>query len=159
MKVVFTRESLATAYEDAKELFELHWDEIGTTKDVMQYCPNLPAYAELERLGMLKILTCREVVDGQPGPILGYFYTIIMPHLHYAASLCSFCDIFFLNKAHRHGLLGFQLLREADKMLQELGVVKSFIPVKIAHPKAQAMLERLGYCPHEIVMTKLLGGA
>lgn len=159
MKVVFAQENLTTTYEDAKTLFESHWEEIGTTKESMPYSPNLPAYAELERLGMLKILTCREVVNGEPGHILGYFYTIVMPHLHYSSSLCSFCDIFFLDKAHRYGLLGFQLLREADKMLKELGVVKSFIPTKIAHPKARVLLERLGYHAHEVVMTKLMEGA
>jgi GNAT superfamily N-acetyltransferase len=152
MKVVFAQEKLATAYEDGKALFLAHWDEIGTTKEVMQYEPNLPAYAAMERLGMLRILTARD----ETGAMIGYFYAIIMPHLHYRASICSFCDIFFLDPTHRQGLLGYQLLREATKMLEGLGVVKSFIPTKIAHPTAGKLLERLGYHPHEVVYTKLL---
>lgn len=136
---------------DIQPLIEDHWQEIGIHKDKMKLNPDYNAYYSLEKLGMLHIVTARESDE-----LVGYFISIVQPHIHYKSNIQAMNDILFVDKRFRGRSLGIKLFLFAEKELKKIGV--SFISI---HSKTQQdlkpLVERLGYTHSENVYTKWIG--
>lgn len=132
-------------------LFPLHWQEVANDKDKIKLNVWYAAYDEMAKIGQLHIVTVR---DGER--IVGYHWTIIRPHLHYADSLTAYTDVYFLHEDYREGMNGVNLFKFVEASLRAKGVEKMYTASKVKLDKS-AIFERLGWTLAETVYTKYIG--
>jgi len=116
--------------------------------------PNWEAYANLDRGEILRVLTVRV-----SGVLVGYHFVLVFPHLHYASTLWSQTDMFWLDPAYRSGWTGYRLLRIVRDTLKENGVKVHYCPTKL-HFEFEGIgriMDRLGYKPIETIYAQYLG--
>jgi GNAT superfamily N-acetyltransferase len=157
--IVYAVEPFDTAFEEAQELLQEHWEEIALNKDTIKLDIDVSRYKELADKGVLHIVTAR---DGNiqksawdPGKLIGYHVGMIVPHLHYKSTLHGITDIFFIHPDYRKGRIGINLFKYVEKSMKERGVVKLMTAVKL-HLDVGAIFERLGWTPIERLYSKML---
>jgi len=150
MTITYAVEPLADCRTEIEGLLYEHWLEVARDHDVIPLDPDWSEYERLDASGELHLVICR--LDGH---VIGYYVTIIRPHLHYKSTLHGFVDVYFLKKEYRHGKIGMQLFVEAEKALKQRGVVKLFSGTK-THLDVSPLFERLGWKTTETLFTKVL---
>jgi GNAT superfamily N-acetyltransferase len=139
LEVEFKQELLHSCYDDAQELFKLHWDDVALNKDIIKLNPDYQSYEAAEKAEMLKIFTARS-----EGVLVGYFAALVQRGLHYKDHIFAQNDVLFLHKAHRKGMTGAKLIRFAENCLKDDGVSVLFINTKV-HAPLDPLLNRLGF--------------
>jgi len=149
--VVFQVEKFSKAQPEIADLCVEHYEEIANHKDTIPLDPDWERYRQMEDAGMLSLVTARE-----EGKLVGYSIFFIAPHMHYKSTLAASNDVVFLKSTHREGSTGIRLIKEAERVLQELGVHKVVWHVK---PKKNfgVVLQRLGYQEEEQIWGRILG--
>lgn len=159
----FSVENWFDCKEDMAKLFPLHWEEIAD-----QRIPLDVWYEQYDRIaedGQLHIVTirdkdtcgaCQKCENAQKGKLIGYYWAIVRPHLHYQQSLTAYTDIYFIHPEHRKGMLGVNLFKFAEQSLKERGVQRMYIASKTKLDMS-LIFERLNFSKTEIVYTKLIG--
>lgn len=154
MSLTYQKERFADIMVELAPLFVWHWDEIASDKDVIPLDPAWDQYLILDDIDQLHIITARDGAE-----LVGYFFAVVHPHLHYKTSLTAWSDIFYLLPRYKQGLAAGvrlrRLIREAEKMLRDLKVQKVYIVTKKQHDLSR-LLDREGYRFVELVHTKLL---
>ena len=149
-------------------MFHAHYLEIATDQEIKPLDPDLDRYQELEDLGMLRIFTARDqpkvVTDylrdtskkiqdktGIPatlrattGPLIGYFNSFVMKHIHYQQTTIALNDIMYVEPAHRGGTVGYRLVKLAKADLKNLGADILIIHMKCDYP-FRPLLTKLGF--------------
>lgn len=131
-------------------MFLQHWKEIALDQSVIKLDPDWQRYCLMEVQNQLHIMTVREGTK-----LIGYYFAIVLPHLHYKSSYTAYSDIFYILPEYRRGLAGYKLFRETEKMLKDLGVQKSYVMTK-THLPITMLMKRLKYRFIERIYTKLL---
>lgn len=150
--VVFAVESWATYAADAPFLWQRHWREVGLDHEAVPLDMDVARYAELDRLGMLHIVTGRV-----RGNLVGYFTGVVSCHLHYASTLHCLVDLYYLEPLWRRGMTALRLFGTAHRTLKERGVVKVLSGTKLHDGlDASRLFEFMGYRLTEKQFTKLL---
>lgn len=146
----FKQEFLATCFEEAGELFELHYREIALNQDAIKLNPDIEQYEEAEKIGALKIFTARD-----EGKIVGYFAVLVTRSLHYADHIYANNDVIFLHPEYRKGFTASKLIKFALDCLAQDGISMVFINTKLHRP-FDILLRRLGFDHVENVYAKRL---
>lgn len=131
-------------------LFPLHWEEIANDKDKIKLDVWYDAYDEMAKSGQLHIFTANH-----DNLVVGYYWSIVRPHLHYKGSLTNYTDIYFLHPNYRQGMNGYNMIKFVEESLKDTGVQKIYIASKKKHDMS-LIFERLGYKECEIVYTKVI---
>lgn len=135
----YQRESLMQAQWEMEPLIKLHWLEMMGDQPEIDCDVDWDQYSVLENIGAIHFYTARDA-----GVLVGYHNTIITPHLHSKKTLHGLVDYVYLHPDYRRGFIGVNLLKGADRSLEELGVKKIVSGVKLHHDHGR-ILERLGY--------------
>ena len=151
MKPEYKQEFLHTCKDDAKELLEMHYDEIALNKDKIKLNPDWESYHTLEELGKLSIFTVRD-----NGKLVGYFVLLVSNSLHYADHVYAINDIIYVHPDYRKGFLGIRLIKFAESCLKKDGVSIIMINTTM-HKDFGKILSRIGYNPIETVHSKYIG--
>lgn len=128
-----------------------HHKEVDVNNYDLELNPDWKQYYKLEEAGALRILTARD-----NGKLVGYFFTLVWPSLHFAQVLQATSDILYVMPEYRRGGTGAKLIKEAEKMMQDAGATRGYIVAK-ANTAAARMLPRQGYKLVENVFFKVLG--
>ena len=130
MALTFQTESLfPDLFFEMKPLLERHWNEIALKDAFGPVDIDENAYRALYECGMLHVTTARD-----EGRLVGYAVYFVMHNFHYKTRRVP---------EYRKGLVGFRLLREADRALS--GMVDIIVnKVKAAHDCGR-LFERMGY--------------
>jgi hypothetical protein len=139
---------------DLPPLFLAHWKEVAIDRDRIALEPNFRQYQALDEAGCLAIQTAR-----WDGDLAGYFFTLIVPHLHYQSCLAGLTDMYYLNERARVGWGYPRFFRYVMRDLAERGVKKHWTMTKChLNPSLGQLWERMGYRRTETVYTKILEG-
>ena len=124
--------------EEMKPMTVDHLEEIPSFPDIKPGI-DFALYAKMEELGVLRAYVARH-----EGKMVGYAIFIVADHPHYKGSLQATQDCIFLDKEHRRGWDGINLIRFCDDQLKDEGVdvVYQFTSKK---PDFSLVLGRLGY--------------
>ena len=147
MALTYQRERLVEIIHDLPALFAAHWVELGSEDELE---PDWVRYAGMDASGVLHCLTVRD-----EGKLVGYFFALITPSLHYKSLLTAYSDGFFLLPEYRKGMAGVKLLTLAEKYLAELGVKTVYLVTRVGHGYGN-LLTRLGFAPFEEIHRKSL---
>jgi hypothetical protein len=117
--IKYQQESFDTVIDDIQGLLELHKNELCMFGEDIELNPNWSKYKELDKIGILNIITMRK-----NGILIGYYISIIFRHLHYNFTI-SCNDILYIVKKYRgHAMTFFRFIQ---KHLEDRGVkVMSF---------------------------------
>jgi len=152
LKFEFHVENFETWYQDAKWLLEAHYEELSLDKDRVKMCLHCQRYLDMERLGMLHIVTMR-LGDGK---VAGYYIAMILPHMHYKDSGdMAYTDMYFIHPDYRVGGAGMKMLVFVEESLRRRGVLKAYITTKLKQDHT-TLLEGLGWKATDKVFTKFL---
>lgn len=136
--LTFQRERPHELLDEARPLFEAHYNEIAHYQDIALDI-NEAAYCQLEEAGLLRCFTAR-----YNGELVGYCVFIVRPNLRYSQSLQASQDILYLDKSRRGALYGKRLLEYCEDRLRAEGV-----QVVYQHSKADAQIrEAIGEIGH-----------
>ncbi len=149
-ELVFARENGLEVFDEALPLVLAHYQEIATWHDI-PLDPDLAAYAEVERAGMLRTYCARNAY----GQLVGYAVFLVRHNLHYRQSKQALQDVLYLDPAYRGRALGLRFIRWCDEQLAAEGVQVVYQHVKRAHDFGP-LLERLGYQPLETTYARRL---
>lgn len=148
--VTFQIETLDECLEEMKPFLKLHWEEVALYKDKILLNPDYNKYYELEKIGILRISTARD-----EGKLVGYFISMIQPHIHYQDHLYAVNDILYLDESYRGADVAIGLFQFAEEDLKDLGVSVLIIAMKTAKP-FDALCEALDYTNVERVYSKYI---
>lgn len=123
--LTFMVETWADCRTEMAPLWFVHWQEIAIHRDVIALDPDLEQYAAMQAAGMLCLLIAR-----CEGRMVGYYASIIKPHLHYRTVLHAFTDVYYLLPEFRKGRNGIRLIDAAKRVWRERGVKKAFTATK-----------------------------
>ena len=139
VQAVFSRESFALSWADARPLLHKHWIEIAYYQDI-PLDPDVERYQALDDSGKLRIYTAR--VDNR---LVGYAVFFVSLHPHYKTSLQASEDVLYLDPDYRRWHLGSSLIDYAERELAGEGVAAIYQHVKAKHPALGAILTSKGY--------------
>lgn len=149
--LTFQVEKWADCVAEMRPLWPEHWKELALDQEQIALGCDEAKYEQGDAMGCLHIVTAR--TDGK---LVGYYYGMLMNHLHYfGAGLMCYSDVYFLKPEYRRGLNGVRFLRFIEDSLKDRGVVKLYISTK-AHQDHGQLFERLGMKLSDRVFTKLL---
>jgi len=154
--MIFQKESWSSYFQEARGLWEEHYRELCQDPARMAMGPDEEWYREMDRRGVLHILTAREdEVPGVLGELRGYCISVIRRHTHYPV-LCAFEDSFWLHPSCRKGPTGIKLIREALREYKALGVQRVFF-MSIESLPTDRLFEFLGFVQTHKTWSKWIG--
>lgn len=139
----------------SRYLWNAHWDEIASHKEVRHFDPNLEPRRLLFAKNLLVVMTAR-----QAGRVIGYIDWILFPDPQVRDQLTAETDIYYVEPRDDRALVMLQLMRRSCVELQRRGVyiARPRTKLKTEGPGRGAGLlwERLGFHPFEIIYAKVL---
>lgn len=149
--VIYAVEPLAECLEEMKPILRQHYEEVAMYKDKIELNPDYTKYLAMSDLGILHVVTAR-----LKGELIGYFISVLSPHIHYSDHTYAVNDILFIKEEYRYSGVGVTMFKYAEKQLKELGVSVITIHMKTALP-FDALCQGLGYDYAERQYTKYIG--
>lgn len=139
MNVIIQREKFIDIEGELPALFARHYDEMPFDKSAdldMDYS----RYEKLEDLNVLHCLTAR--IEGE---IVGYFFNMVVPHLHHKGVIMSASDIVFVLPENRNGTgAGLKLIKRGIEEMKALGVKKINMAARVG-TQLNKLLPLLGF--------------
>lgn len=149
--LTFQHEKWADCVAEMRLIWPEHWASLALDQAQIRLGVDEAKYEQGEALGCLHIVTARA-----DGTLIGYYYGMLMNHLHYRdAGVMCYSDVYYLKPEFRQGGAGARFMAFILASLKEAGVVKLYISTKI-HDDHGALFERLGMQCTDRVFTKLL---
>jgi hypothetical protein len=147
----FQVEKWSDALPELRPLFRLLWDDVAVDKDKFTAECDEAKYAELEKIGMLHLVTARS-----GGELVGYFLMFLTPNAHYkGAGVMGFTDMYYMKPSFRKGNAGIKMFSFMEQTLKEKGVVKAYTSHKLHRDRGE-MFEFLGWKATDMVYSKCL---
>ena len=141
--------------EKIAELFELaklHNDEVGEFEG-SEFTIDTNMYMQLQDMDIAKAFIARDI---ETLNAVGYIIYLVMPHPHFKDILIAKEDGLFVDKQHRGSMLGYKLIKYADKVLSDkygVDAITQTATEKFDHSK---MLIKLGYSKIETTYMRRL---
>lgn len=150
MALEFARERAQDLWGEIIPLLIEHKAEIAHYPDI-ELDPDVAAYNACEDVDLLRCYTAR-----MNGALIGYACFFVKRNMHYRRSLQALQDVLFVSKPHRHGRVGYKLIRFAESSLQLERVQVIFQHIKVNTPETIALFRKMDYEPVDVIMAKRL---
>ena len=137
--ITFQCERWADCVEEMRPLWEEHFAELALNQDRVSLRCDEDKFAQGDAAGCLHIVTVRS-----DRLLVGYYYGILMHHLHYRDSgLMCYTDAYFIRPEFRRGITGVRFLAVIKRSLRDRGVVKLYMTTKV-HQNHGELFARMG---------------
>ncbi len=154
--LTFQRERSEDLWIEIMPLLHEHKDEISHYPDI-ELDPDVGTYNQCEEIGMLRCYTVRQSFLTVPGTeLIGYAIFFVKPNMHYKNSLQAIQDVLFVTKPHRHGRVGYRLIKYSEEQLRDEGVQVVYHHLKCNRPETIALFHKLGYEDIDLIVAKRL---
>ena len=134
--LTFQRERAHELLDEARPLYEAHYEEIAFYKDI-PLIVNETAYMQAEEAGALRCFTAR-----YNGELVGYVVYTVKHNPRYSTSLQALQDILFVDKTKRGALIGKRLIEFSYERLKSEGVQLVIQHCKVS-PEIKALLSEM----------------
>jgi predicted GNAT superfamily acetyltransferase len=143
----FRRISLAEL-QQAAELIRAHWEEVALSKDLMVLDPDWAKYELLDASGGLLV-----VGAFAEERLIGYSVGLVTGHMHYRGLVYYQNDALFVDRQHRRGEVGLNLIQCSESLAEEQGA-KFFCWHAKQGTALDALLSRKGYAVQDIIYSR-----
>jgi GNAT superfamily N-acetyltransferase len=148
--LTFQREPAYALWYEIMPLLIEHKEEIAHYHDI-PLDPDIPAYNQCEEMGMLRCYTAR-----LNGELIGYACFFVKHNMHYKGSLQGLQDVLFVAKAHRHGRVGYRLIKFSEEELRKEGVQVVYQHLKCNRPEIITLFHKMDYEDIDLIVAKRL---
>ena len=131
-----------------QKLFEDHWDEVASHKEIRSLNIHLEAYKQLNDLNLLICIGAFE-----DDVIVGYSVNFLAVDLHDCTKVISQNDAIYVDPKYRKGSVGIKLIKAIEKESADRGATFVNWHAKVNTP-LDHVLEKLGYGVKEIIYAK-----
>lgn len=136
--------------EEMAKLIPAHWEEVALYKDKIELDFWFEKYDQAAKSGEFHVITIRD-----DHKIVGYYWFMLRPHLHYKNSLTAYTDMFYIHPKYRKGFNGINLFKFFEKTAKEMGAERIITSCKTSLDLSR-VFERLKWDKVEYVFSKLL---
>ncbi len=137
--VIIAKERLADAWDEVFQIALEHWKETEAYRHGQGFAPDKDRYLRYEQAGIYHQYTARE-----DGVLIGYGGFYIMPSMHTQQMIANE-DTYFILPSHRKGRTALNLFRAMEKEAQRLGAVELMLTTKVSNPRAELIVQHMGY--------------
>ena len=155
MNIEYDEGSISEHWQAVKEMFENHWDEVGFGDFDLKCRIDWAQLMFLEAKGLLLIYGAR---DKDTGEVIAYLGAIINYHPFMLGKKIAYTSGFYLKPEYRKGLIGYKLLKNAEKYFKEKKGIDFFQIGNNINFDISPLLKRLGYQKTDELYTKQLKG-
>lgn len=148
--ITLQRERSSDLWPEIMPLLIEHKDEIAHYQNI-ELDPDQLAYDQCEMMGMLRCYTAR-----LNGVLVGYACFFVKHNMHYSKSLQAVQDVLFVTKPHRHGRVGYRLIKFSEEQLQSEGVQVVYQHLKCNRPETIMLFHKMGYEDIDLIVAKRL---
>lgn len=138
--------------EEIKPIVEKHSAEIDRYLDKIELSPAYDKYIELYQNGLLHCYTVRD-----DGILIGYYVSIILPHMHYSKDLYAINEILYVDPDYRKSEVAGEMFSRVESIYRDKGVSVMLFNMKTDH-KFSGLADSLGFDEAEVVYSKCLKG-
>lgn len=149
--ITYQEEALFDVWDEMSAHWPAHYAEVGLNTDKVKLEPDVETYRVLDSVGQIHVVTVR-----CDGALVGYHVAFVHPHLHYRSSLSAYSDVYYIDPAHRGGVVGFKLFIETEKFLKRRGVKRWYTGTKMKKDMAR-IFERRRFKEVERQFCKYIG--
>ena len=149
--ITYQTELLHCVIEELKPLIECHQEEVDLFRGKVLLNPAYEKYVAMSKMDMLHLSTVR---DGDT--LIGYYLSVIQPHLHYSDVLYAINDILYLDPSYRHREIAEGLLEYVEDEYRSLGVTVMTLNMKY-NVRFESLMEKRGLEKKEELYMKYLG--
>lgn len=149
--ITYQVENWDDCWEEMSAMWQAHYEEVALHKSKIKLDPDMATYDALNSAGSLHVVTVRK-----DAKIIGYHIAIVRPHLHYRTSLSAYSDVYYVDPAHRKGMVGVKLFIETEKLLKQRGVERFYTGTKMSKDMSR-IFEHLGFDEVERQHCKYIG--
>lgn len=142
--------TMAKVFEEARALFEPHWNEVAVHKQLRPLDIDTERFEEASNKGNFVGVCAR--VDGVVVGYAGYF---LSRHPHYKTWIVAKCDVLFVHPEHRNIFIATGLLKKAEEYLRSLGV-NSMVSGTKKHKDLESLFKFMGHEAIETLYEKVL---
>jgi len=136
--ITFQEETLNQGLiEEAKDILKLHSEELNELTFSLN--PDWSMYQQLANNNVLHVVTARDCKK-----LVGYYVSIIYPHLHYKGVIVAENDLHYLLSEYRKGWAGYKFLKYTIQLLKERNVDMITHSMTVRHSYLP-LAERLGF--------------
>jgi GNAT superfamily N-acetyltransferase len=154
--VAFFAAPITSIREEGRGLFLRHWLEASASR-LRPLSISWETYEAREQDGCIESVIARDM--DHDGELIGYAVYLLYQHIHYATSVAD-SDAFFLARHKRRGWVAVRMLRAAEALLKERGVIEIWqrflTDVRPGRGRSdlKPLFRYLGYRPVELAMRR-----
>jgi GNAT superfamily N-acetyltransferase len=131
-------------------MFQRHWTELATNKEMMVLRPDVERYRILELGGCL--ISIGAFLGDE---LIGYSVNFVTHHMHYSDLIVCQNDILYVDKPHRKGATGIRLILETEKVAKARGAHMVGWHAKPG-TALEGLLPRMGYRVQDVCFTRTI---
>lgn len=139
MALTFKEELFEDLISELPPLLYQHWDELANHKDIRPLDVDYAGYIQLNRLGLVRIFTCRD-----EGKLVGYTSFAVKNNMHYKTWKYAVCDVYYLHPDYRKTEASKTFFKEIEVWLKYMEVKSITIQDKLNHSH-EKFFNSLGY--------------
>lgn len=136
--------------EDMKWLFPFHWKEVALYQNDINLDMWFEKYDQAAINNEFYVITVRD-----DDKIVGYYWFMVRPHLHYKKSLTAYTDMFYLYPLYRKGFNGIKLFKKFEEEAKKLGAERLITSCKLSLDLTK-IFEKMKWDKTEVVFQKLI---
>lgn len=150
MQIKYQQEFLFMIEDELRELGKYHYQEVNHDNSKAE--PNFDAdlFADMERAGILKIFTAREM-----GGLIGYLIVVISPDVQNKGDKIPEEVGFYIHKSYRSKGAGQGILEFTENCLKEDGF-RTLVMSSTTQNPVDELYKRSGYKPISVKYEKVL---
>lgn len=137
--VEIRQERVADIWREIAKIAEEHWKETEAYRHGQGFNPNWDQYFRYEEMGLYHQFTARH-----DGKLVGYGGFYVMPSMH-TQRLIGSEDTYFVLPEYRRGRTALNLFKAMENRAKALGAVELTVTTKVSNPKAELIVQYMGY--------------
>jgi L-amino acid N-acyltransferase YncA len=136
--------------EEVKPLWDEQYEELSNVKGLIPLDPDIEQFQAIEDEDILTVVTVRK-----EGKLVGYFFLLIYPSLHFKGVLTASADLYHVTKDERGSGIGKALFEYAINICKDKDVKRMLVGEKTESPHSK-LIESFGFTRIEQFYHKVL---
>lgn len=146
--IVIQEENFYDMFPESVELREHNFEDNPLPIKDLKLDLDITRYKILAQQGVLVIVTARD-----EGKLIGYYSSIVQPHIHFATIPFGMADAYVVHRAYRGKGIGARMFAHVEKLWRDKGAKVGLVGTR----EKSTALFKAGWIPSEYRYVKLIG--
>lgn len=146
--ITIQEENFYDMFPESVELRDHNFEDNPLPIQDIQLDLDVTKYKIMAQQGTLLVVTARD-----EGKLIGYYSSVVQPHLHFAKILFGLGDAYVVHRAYRGKGIGAKMFAHVEKLWRDRGAKIGLVGTR----EKSAALFKAGWIPSEYRYVKLIG--